>query len=225
MYRRQVGLFDFLNQLPEYAAKCYELYRYCRISAVDVKLIAVGEMTSASTNFAIEAGMARIPYDEALSTEPTELRAVRGGKYSLIAQAGFNRLALTGTYGSFDELGNPVYDRTFWQTAIDASSPTPVDGSRPVVAIAVKAALSNAVTATVNLSVTYHMQFFDLESPRITSSTTEIGEKSQIVSRPTPKAKLPLRVEAEEFTPLVDPDDYSRVLRHRETVAKPMSRR
>lgn len=164
-YRRSVGLFDYLNHIPQYVLDAYELYRYSRICSVDVKLIVVGEMTSASTNYAIEAGMARLPYDEAISTTPQELRTVRAGRYALAAQAGSNRLQLHGSYGSFDELGNPVYDRTYWQTLSEAISVTPIDVNRPVIAVAVASTLSNPVTASLNLSVTYHMQFFDLEVP------------------------------------------------------------
>lgn len=176
-YNRRIGLFQFLNQIPQYALDCWEIYRYCRICAVDVKLIAVGEMTSASTNYAFEAGMARLPYDEAASITPQELRTVRGGKYALAAQAGSNRLTLTGSFGSFDELGNPVYERTYWQTLLEASNPLSSDPDVPVIAVAVKSTLGNAVNVSVNLSVTYHMQFFDLEIPPLPAQSSEIEAK------------------------------------------------
>lgn len=176
-YNRRIGLFEFLNNIPQYVLDAYELYRYCRISCVDLKLIAVGEMTSASTNYAFEAGMARLPFDEAATTTPQELRTVRGGKYALAAQSGSNRLSLSGTYGSFDELGNPVYDRTYWQTYNEAVNTTAVDVNRPVVAVALKSVLGNSVNVSINLSVTYHMQFFDLEVPPLPALNTEMATK------------------------------------------------
>lgn len=173
-YNRRIGLFEFLNQIPQYALDCWEIYRYARICAVDVKLIAVGEMTSASTNYAFEAGMARLPYDEAAAISPQELRTVRGGKYALAAQAGANRLVLNGFYGSFDELGNPVYERRYWQTLLEASSPISSDPDIPVIAVAVRSTLGNNVNVSINLSVTYHMQFFDLEIPPLPAQSSEI---------------------------------------------------
>lgn len=196
-YRRQIGLFDYLGNLPQYTNDAYELYRYSRICAVELKLIVVGEMTSASTNYAIEAGMARLPYDEALGTTPQELRTVRAGKYALAAQAGSNRLQLSGMYGAFDELGNPVYDRTYWQTQAEAFNATPVDNNRPVIAVVVGSTLTNPVTASINLSVTYHMQFFDLEIPPLPAKNPEIKPKPQQLSAPQGlRARKRLRVNA-----------------------------
>ena len=110
-YNRTIGLFDFLNNIPQYALDAWELYRYCRICAVDVNLHVVGEQTSASTNYSIEAAIGKVPFDEAASITPQELRTVSGGKYGLMSQAGLNRILINGSFGSFDELGNPVYDR------------------------------------------------------------------------------------------------------------------
>ncbi len=209
-YNRVIGLFEFLNQLPQYANDAFELYRFSRICAVEIKLIAVGEMTSASTNYAFEAGMGRLPYDEAISSTPQELRTVRGGKYALAAQAGSNRLSLSGFYGSFDELGNPVYDRTYWQTYTEAINTTPVEPSRPVVAVAVKSVLGNNVNVSINLTITYHMQFFDLEIPPLPAQSSRIGAMELDFVGQAPLARHPgrqpgrsaLRADAEEFTPL-----------------------
>lgn len=194
-YNRRVGLFEFLNQLPQYALDAFKLYRFCRISAVEVKLLAVGEMTSASTNYAYEAGMGRLPFDEALSITPQELRTTRGGKYALAAQAGSNRLSLSGLYGSFDELGNPVYDRTYWQTVAEATNTTAFDADRPVVAVAVRSTLGNNVAVSINLTVTYHMQFFDLELPPSPEPNSEkpevhVDNKRAVPVRPLAQPEL-----------------------------------
>lgn len=206
-YNRTIGLFEFLNKIPQYALDAYELYRFCRISCVDVKLLAVGEMTSASTNYAFEAGMARLPYDEAISSTPQELRTVRGGKYALAAQAGSNRLSLSGSYGSFDELGNPVYDRTYWQTNTEAVNTTPVEPARPVIAVALKSTLGNNVNVSINLTVTYHMQFFDLEIPPLPSIRDEKAtnhvenNKGRVAKAPTSN---PTQLDYSDFEEMSD---------------------
>lgn len=205
-------MFDYLGNLPQYTNDAYELYRYSRICAVDVHLIAVGEMTSASTNYAIEAGMARLPYDEALGTTPQECRTVRAGRYAMAAQAGANRLSLTAHYGSFDELGNPVYDRTYWQTQTEAFNPTPIDPNRPVIAVVVGSTLTNPVTASVNLSVTYHMQFFDLEIPPLPGKNTEMKTKPvSVIAPPGLKARKPLRVSAPPHVPDDESDLFEEI--------------
>lgn len=161
-----IGLFDFLTHIPEYALECYQLWRYCRISAMDVAFTVVGESDEANQNFSFEAAMAKIPFDQ-VGLTPSELQLVRGSKYTLVPTSGYNKTVLRGHFGSFDELGNPVYDRTYWQTLADANVATPVDTSRPVIAFAARSINGNRCLATVHIAVTYHMQFFELEYNRI----------------------------------------------------------
>lgn len=161
-----IGLFDYLSFLPEYALEMYNLYRYSRIVGVDVCLTVVGESDEANQNFAYEAAMARIPNDQ-VGLTPAELRLVRGSKYQLTPTSGYNKVILNGHYGSFDELGNPVFDRQFWQTVAEANNPTPVEPDRPVVGIAVRTVNGNRCIVSLNVSVVYHMQFFELEYKRV----------------------------------------------------------
>jgi len=190
-YNRRIGLFDFFGNLPTYVADMYRLYRYCRICAVDVTLKAVGETTS-NNNFAFEAAMARVPYDEAASITPQGLRVARGGKYALAAQTGCNRLVISNKYGAFDELGNPVYDRLYWQNVTEASVLTPTDTARPVVAVALRSVLGNSVNVSVNLTVNYHLQFFDLELPPLTLEEPEIP-KNPVNNKAAGTARQPSR--------------------------------
>jgi len=184
-YHRRIGLFDFLNQIPEYAIECYQLYRYCRIVAVDLALIVAGESDEANQNYAFEAAMARVPYDQSLGPIPQELRLVRGSRYGLSSTAGQNRITLNGKYGAFDELGNPVLDRQFWQTIIEAQNVTPPEPDRPVVALAVASVNGNKGLVSVNLTATYHVQFFDLMYKRII--TFDSDQKKPPAKKDPPK--------------------------------------
>lgn len=185
-YNQQVGLFDFLGKLPEYALEAYNLYRYSRIVGVDLVLIVAGESDEANQNYAFEAAMARVPYDQATTLVPQELRLVRGSRYGLSSTSGQNRLTLKASYGSFDELGNPVLDRQFWQTAVEALSPTPPEANRPAISVAVRSVNGNRGLASINLSVVYHMQFFELEYKRLPNS--EISGKLPPTKRNPPKS-------------------------------------
>jgi len=161
-----IGLFDYLGYIPEYALECYQLYRYSRITGVDVTLTVVGESDEANQNFAYEAAMAKIPYNQ-IGLSPSALKLVRGSRYSLNPTAGMNKTILKESFGSFDELGNPVLDRQFWQNITEATAVTPPDLDRPVVGIAVRVVNGNRGIVSVNVSATYHMQFFELEWNRI----------------------------------------------------------
>jgi len=172
-----VGLFNFLNQIPEYAAEMYTLYRYARISAVDVTLEVSAQTTSGANAFGIEAAMARIPFDQSAGITPQALRLVRDSKYALISQIGVNRCVLRGHFGSFDELGNPVYDRTYWQSLADAALTTPGDVSTPVIGVAVRSVVGDNAIVSCNLTVKYHLQFFELEISPIPTFLCEETEE------------------------------------------------
>jgi len=177
-YNRTIGLFNFLNQIPEYAPEMYTLYRYCRITGVDVTLEVSAQTTSGANAFGIEAAMARIPFDQSAGITPQALRLVRDSRYSLISQIGMNRCVLRAHYGSFDELGNPVYDRIYWQSLADASVTTPTDVSTPVVACSVRSVVGDNAIVSCNLTVCYHLQFFELELSPIPALIEEPEDES-----------------------------------------------
>lgn len=191
-YTRRVGLFDFLNQVPEYGSEMFALYRYCRIVGVDIHLQVAGEDSDNITNTAYEAAIARIPYDQSLSPTPQQLRLVRGSQYKLASIAGMNRISLRHHYGSFDELGNPVYSRDYWQNETEAANIVPPDPSRGVIAVSVGSTVSQAAVVSINLTVTYHMQWFELMFKLITTNQAlidfeAIEERSVSIGKSTRK--------------------------------------
>jgi len=198
-YVRGIGLFDYLANLPEYARECYSLYRYSRICGVDVHLSVAGESDEANMNYSYEVAMAKTPFDQ-LGLTPQELRLVRGSKYGLSATAGMNRIKLNGSWGSFDELGNPVFSRDYWQTLADSAVTTPVDTNRPVVNCSVRSVNGNRGVVAINLSVTYHLQFFELQWNRIPQLQKFTGKSDTTLPEVGRRGRL--RVEVEEFTPL-----------------------
>jgi len=164
-YNTRVGLFDFLNQIPMYAETMFELYRYCRICAVDVRLQVAPEYSGTGRYNSFECALSPIPSAEALAP-PTmaALRVVRGSKYALSSALGQNRVDLRGHWGSFDQLGNPTYSKDTWQTASQAASTT-IDGDHPVIFATVRTVSADTQPVCISLTVTYHMQWFDLEIP------------------------------------------------------------
>ena len=182
-FQWSIGLFDYLSHIPEYAVECYRLYRYSRICGVDIALSVVGESDEANQNFAYSAAFARIPYDQ-VGLTPEEIKLIRGSKYALVPTAGMNKCVLRGSYGSFDELGNPVYDRTYWQSMADANVTTPADTSRPVVGISVRSVNGNRGIVSINVSATYHLQFFELEYSRLPNSNVRLNPQAQPILCP-----------------------------------------
>lgn len=211
-YNRIAGLFSFYNQIPQYALSCYNIYRYCRITGVHVALTLAPDVTGEYS--AVEMAMARVPFDESSSPTPATLHIARDSRYALAASSGAPQTKIQGSWASFDELGNPVYDKSFWQTRAEAGSTT-LDADEPVIAIAVRSVNQQAATVSLNLEISYHMEFFDLEIDDETSVQIMHDPIQPVLVR-----KPALRTEVEEFTPLEDTLDDSRLLRRREPFQK-----
>lgn len=62
-----------------------------------------------------------------------------------------------------------MLDRQFWQTLTEAQSTTPADTDRPVVGFAVQSVNGNRGLVSINISLVYHMQFFESVYKRIQS--------------------------------------------------------
>ena len=167
---------------------------------MDVHLLAVGQHQDGYDN-AFEAAMAKVPYDQSLSPVPQELRLVRGSVYGLASSLGTNRINLKRHYGAIDELGNPVYSREFWQNATEAANTTPADPSRPVIAVAVGSTVGQRALVSVNLTVTYHVQFFELEYNRIPTEQVEAPKDNSVldIGEQTSKSRIGVKVPKPEI--------------------------
>lgn len=197
-YNRIAGLYSFYNQLPQYTGSAYNLYRYCRITGVHVALTLCPDVTGEYS--AVEMAMARIPFNEATSVTPATLHIVRGSKYALASSGvGAPQTKIQGSWASFDELGNPVFDKTFWQTEAEAGSTT-LDPDEPVVAIAVRSVNQQAATVSLNLEITYHMEFFDLHI----DDSAQIELQDRLPPKTARRAKG-LNPKVDEFVPIAEP--------------------
>lgn len=224
-YTERVGLFDFIGKQPMYSQTMFSIYRYCRIAAVAVSLEVAPEYTGTGRQNSIEAVLAPIPNAQALASPAmVDLRSVRGAKYKLSPSYGNNKIKLRGTWNSFDQLGNPTYTRDTWQTVTQAAS-TSIDIDHPVVYVRVSSVGLDTQPASIKLTVTYHMQWFDLEfvSLPITDLTSEHIHDSQFgilpeaqtgrVDRhvePQPQARTPLSIKSPAYPVSQAPGSYKR---------------
>jgi len=79
---------------------------------------------------------------------------------------GMDRVTLTRTYQSERCLGEPVLSK-YWMSNAQSLSSSPIDVNEPVLAIAFQPIIGVTVNAAIMLDVTYHCQFFNLETPNL----------------------------------------------------------
>jgi len=159
-----IGIADYLNQLPIYAAQLYQMYRYSRIDRVDIKLEI--NAVPGGTAYGFDVAIGRIPYSEYSSTMSPDLLAVttgavwgKGGLY------GNRPVILSRSFDSQNALGNLVFGEEYWQTYSQAITSTPTNTNKPVIALAVGATPSvGTLNASMSWQVTYHIEFFDLDA-------------------------------------------------------------
>ncbi len=159
-----IGLFDYLNQLPLYAAQLYQMYRYSRIDRVDVKLEV--NAIPGGTAYGYDVAMGKVPYSEYSSTMSPDIVAVttgavwgKGGLY------GGKPVILSRSYGSQNILGQVAYGEEVWQTYTQATSATPTNTNKPVIVIAIGSTPSSGtLNCSLSWQVIYHIEFFDLDS-------------------------------------------------------------
>lgn len=118
--------------------------------------------------------MARVPFNEGASPTPAYLQTIRGGVYALTPSIGAPAKTIQKSFASFDELGNPVYDRTLWETETTSTSGA-IDADEPVIAVAVRSVNGQAAIVAINLRVTYHMEWFDLHSDDATVQVKDVS--------------------------------------------------
>lgn len=156
------GLFEFLNQKPMFSSELFDIYRLCRVTAVTVK----AEVINLSSTVPLIIAVGTIPWSASSSTFDPYLLAERSRAVSrtVATSTGMSRSIINKTFYSFDELGNPVYDKSHWFDSVQASNSTPQDQEAPCVMVSVGAADATSTWAGLaTYTVTYHVQYFELQ--------------------------------------------------------------
>jgi hypothetical protein len=154
------GLFAFLSQRPLYATSLYEIYKYAMITAVTVRV----EVLNLGTTPVVTA-MAAVPFDEAttsnISSADLLARYPRSVSKTCNGINGMSKAVLSKTFFSYEELGQPVFDRSHWQTATDAVSATPLNTSDPVVFVMTNETNAGTWSGHIRYTVDYHIKWFE----------------------------------------------------------------
>lgn len=177
-WSKAYGLFDYLNQLPFYAATLYQLYRYTRINRVEVNLMVTA--IPGGTAYGAEAAIGRVAWsDFSTSMDPKVIALTRNAKFTKIGLYGGTATKLQSSWCSQNVLGSPVYGEEVWQTLSQATSTSPTDGNKPVIVCALGATGNGTINLSVSFEVFYHIEFFDLDSTPFTLRALEPVEESE----------------------------------------------
>lgn len=159
------GLFEFLGDRPMYSIVLYDLYRFARITAVHVKMEIVNTGTTPLT-----ATMCVLPWDVTPAGGGASLDPNAASEYprsvtkTVGTSSGMSKATLSRTWHSFDQLGQPVYDKTYWVDYTQSGLTTPQDTREPVIYCVVDSTDPTLNwSGQVSYTVTFNCQWFDLQ--------------------------------------------------------------
>lgn len=155
------GLVEFLNIRPLFAAQLFTIYRYCKITAVDIDFTIVN-----AGAVPLQVAVGYVPQTLAGAMTQERLTEKAGSIRRLIsATGGMDRVTIRRTFNVEEVLGEPVLSK-YWFDATQSVSATPIDTNEPVISIC-GAPYAGNITASLSTVVTFHCQFFDLTVPAL----------------------------------------------------------
>jgi len=171
---RKFGIVEFLSYRPLYCLELYQIYKYARITAVQIELRVVNQSTSSplmvALGFCPNADHSALTSDRAWETPGTVRRLMS-------VQGGMDRGVLKKTFVGQNCFGQPYLDQKYWIDVTQSASTSPVDVLEPVAYYIASSATGGAVPpCTIEWKTTYHIQFFDLRIP--SSSLSQHDEQS-----------------------------------------------
>lgn len=182
---RKFGIVEFLSYRPLYCLELYQIYKYARITAVDIELRVVNQ----STNTPLIAALGMCPNSDAAGLVPDRAWETPGTVRKLMSvQGGIDKCVLRKTFVGQDAYGQPYLDQKFWIDASQSASTTPVDANEPVGFYMLSSNTGTGPGAcTVEFKLTYHIQFFDLRIP--SSSLAKTNDEESFMDETKPESR------------------------------------
>lgn len=160
-YTRVLGLTEFLNRMPAYAAQLYTIYKYARVTAVDINL----ELVSTGS-VPMQLVIGHVPYEDVAALTVQKLIAKPDTTRKLVAPSGgMNLCKIRKSWNVEQILGSSALIKEHWINAAQAVNNVPVYNEEPVMVIGTDNVSAGAVAYGFDYSyqIVYHLQFFDIE--------------------------------------------------------------
>jgi hypothetical protein len=157
------GILECLNKRPLFMTELYTIYKYCRFTMAEIE---VEVANTGATGVQLVLGHA--PYSDLsgltfsrLVQNPQSIRRTAS------VSGGMDRVILRKAYNGMQLVGNPAFTRQLWIDAAQSASASPVNTDLPVIAMIADNLVggTTAYSLSLNIKVTWHLQWFDLEVP------------------------------------------------------------
>jgi hypothetical protein len=157
------GMLEYLNHNPLYAAQLFQIYRYAKVTAIQIELDVFNKGTNP-----IEVVVGHVPQVEVSAITAARLAEKTSSTKRIVSAAGgLDRTRIVKFFDAQAILGEPFTSK-YWMSYSQSLSTTPIDVNEPVLAVVLAyAGGSTTVTAVINYRIKYHCQFFELLTPAL----------------------------------------------------------
>jgi hypothetical protein len=159
-----VGIFEFLNRRPLYVAEYFQLYKYCRLTGVDIQfeINNLDAPTFDGNGSDLNAVVGTLPFEDYSAVNIRRLIESPDSVWKTVGNAqGLSRTVIRRSYASQKMFGNPVFATQYWMSQTQSVLTTPQDPRVPICVCAVSHPDAVPVRFSYSVRATYHMQFFD----------------------------------------------------------------
>jgi len=154
------GLCEFLNNVPGFALQMFQLYKYCRVTAVDAHF----EVQNMSTNTdVVNVVLATIPSSDTSTVTWAIASNTPGAINKTVGpSSGTSRAVFRKRYNPMAILGQNIKSLNYAMTVSQATATTPLDPQEPQLCLVMLSTLSVTWQLSLLIDIVYHCQFFDL---------------------------------------------------------------
>jgi hypothetical protein len=156
---KSVGLLEPLGRSPTYMTNYYDMYKYMRIKSVVITLSICNTTTSPLT-----AVVSTLPFADVGVTSFSQIAEQPQAQLKLLSSAGgLDKVEFRRQYDCLNLVGSYGGDH-FWITQAQSVLTSPVDSREPVFVCAAGPTAAVNWSASAQVYVEYHVEFFDLQS-------------------------------------------------------------
>jgi len=157
--RNYYGLLEFLNQVPGYGLQLYQIYKYCRVTGVEIFI----ELQNAATeSVSVTLGVCDWPDFSGLNA--VTFAQTPGAENRLLgSNNAASRVIYQRSFNPYAVLGQKIASLNYAMTVSQAQASTPLDANEPVIALVMEAVDGTSTWSIAGTVTTvYHVEFFDL---------------------------------------------------------------
>jgi len=201
-------LLEFNGVLPLFAAELYQIYRFCRITAIHLQM----EVVNTSSTQPLTCVMCVLPLVRVNAiTDPRGMSDIPNALTKQVGlSTGFSRVVLNKTFVAQKELGQSIHSGSeFTQTYSEALSAASQDDFPSIYAGVIASSTGGNWTGIIKYVATYHLEFSEYDTSNLTKKQG-IVDSQRVGSKTTYREEESMEEDVPDSRSWVEPPPHHR---------------